>query len=242
VPRLKLRDAILVADDGTPGPRRTVVFSPFGVTSWPRLRVGWAELTGLETRAEADDGSSLAVHRGATVTRMLLPGRALGEVRDALLSWVLRCTGQKIQISLVWNPETGETTADSYVRQWTSATAPPFTGQRALGLVAAAERARQAGDTAQAQAVLEAVIALGTERLGATAGPTIAARNNLAYTLALDGNRSEAIRTYWSLLDDASDAALAAMSPGGDDFTALLSARTNAMRNLAMLHNPGWRP
>ncbi|MEO3925687.1 tetratricopeptide repeat protein [Micromonosporaceae bacterium B7E4] len=57
---------------------------------------------------------------------------------------------------------------------------------------------------------------------------TIGRRNNLAATLALAGQRERAITGYWAVLD-----ALA-----GADHALGVTAR----QNLAILHNPSWRP
>jgi hypothetical protein len=70
-----------------------------------------------------------------------------------------------------------------------------------------------------------------TEAFGATDEDTIAVRNNLGYAKALAGQRLEAIRLYWGILDDLAEAGMR-RNPTG----------TYARQHLAKLHNPGWRP
>ncbi|GIG93199.1 tetratricopeptide repeat protein [Plantactinospora endophytica] len=59
---------------------------------------------------------------------------------------------------------------------------------------------------------------------------TLGRRNNLAATLALVGQRKRAIDGYWAVLD--------AISEGNGNHPLASTAR----QNLAILHNPSWRP
>ncbi|NES27179.1 tetratricopeptide repeat protein [Micromonospora terminaliae] len=87
---------------------------------------------------------------------------------------------------------------------------------------------QQAGQYAQAVELHERNIRHSERRHGRQSRQTVGRRNNLAATLALAGYRRRAIALYWEVLDAL---------PAGDDNLAV-----TARQNLAILHNPTWRP
>ncbi|MET7806428.1 tetratricopeptide repeat protein [Micromonospora chersina] len=90
---------------------------------------------------------------------------------------------------------------------------------------------QQAGQYAQAIELHERNIRHSERRHGRLSRQTAGRRNNLAATLALAGHRRRAIERYWEVLDALSDG-------GGHDDSLAVTAR----QNLAILHNPSWRP
>lgn len=90
---------------------------------------------------------------------------------------------------------------------------------------------QQAGQYAQAIELHERNIRHSERRHGRLSRQTAGRRNNLAATLALAGHRRRAIERYWEVLDALSD-------DGAHDDTLAVTAR----QNLAILHNPSWRP
>ncbi|MDG4795686.1 tetratricopeptide repeat protein [Micromonospora sp. WMMD1082] len=239
---MKLANVIPLRDgESEVGSSRSISFSPRDVRMWGHLSLSWSDMTGLET-ATTDNGEmppSLAFHRGPVVTRFLLPGRTLQQVRDDLRSWVMSKMKEKEVIHLEWNLEVGESGATIYERRIRQR---KVTKDWALGWVETAEKQRQEGNTAAALSILEAAVKVSTATFGPTAAATVAARNNWAYTLAVTGSRSAAIPIYWALLDDVTEAQIRVKYADNDDGKALGMARRNALRNLAMLHNPRWRP
>ncbi|MEU0154763.1 tetratricopeptide repeat protein [Micromonospora fulviviridis] len=89
---------------------------------------------------------------------------------------------------------------------------------------------QQAGQYAQAIELHEQNIRHSARRHGQLSRQTVGRRNNLAATLALAGYRWRAITLYWEVLD--------ALPAGARDDTLAVTAR----QNLAILHNPTWRP
>ncbi|MEU1686979.1 tetratricopeptide repeat protein [Micromonospora sp. NPDC005707] len=89
---------------------------------------------------------------------------------------------------------------------------------------------QQAGQYAQAIELHEQNIRHSERTHGQLSRQTVGRRNNLAATLALAGYRRRAIALYWEVLD--------ALPDGARDDTLAVTAR----QNLAILHNPSWRP
>ncbi|MEW2327570.1 tetratricopeptide repeat protein [Micromonospora chersina] len=89
---------------------------------------------------------------------------------------------------------------------------------------------QQAGQYAQAIELHERNIRHSERRHGRLSRQTAGRRNNLAAALALAGYRRRAIESYWGVLD--------ALADGAHDDTLAVTAR----QNLAILHNPSWRP
>ncbi len=87
---------------------------------------------------------------------------------------------------------------------------------------------QQAGQYAQAIDLHELNLRYTERRHGPDDITTIGRRNNLAGTFALAGRRREAIEGYWAVLDALPDAGH--------------SLGVTARQNLAILHNPSWRP
>ncbi|GAB2585249.1 hypothetical protein Aab01nite_53110 [Paractinoplanes abujensis] len=221
------------------GRGRSIWFSSWGVLAWGHLNLPWSEMTGLEITATGGAEPLLAFHRGPVVTRFRLPGRTPQQVRDDLRSWVVGKANEKIVIHLEWNVPAGESGVAVYERR---IRARKITKDWVLGWVETAETQRRQGNETTALSILEAVVEVSTASLGPTAAATVAARNNWAFTLGVNGGRGAAIPIYWTLLDDATAALGHGRRPRGDDRESLEAARRNALRNLAMLHNPRWRP
>jgi tetratricopeptide (TPR) repeat protein len=89
---------------------------------------------------------------------------------------------------------------------------------------------QHAGQYAQAIELHEQNIRHSERSLGRGSLDTIGRRNNLAATLALAGYRKRAIDLYWTVLDSVQKLAR--------DHTLAGTAR----QNLAILHNPSWKP
>ncbi len=87
---------------------------------------------------------------------------------------------------------------------------------------------QQAGQYAQAIDLHEQNLRYTERRHGHDDIATIGRRNNLAGTFALAGRRREAIDGYWAVLDALPDAGH--------------RLGVTARQNLAILHNPTWRP
>ncbi|GAA3750048.1 hypothetical protein GCM10022225_37900 [Plantactinospora mayteni] len=87
---------------------------------------------------------------------------------------------------------------------------------------------QQAGQYALAIELHEQNVRYTERKRGPADLETLGRRNNLAATLGLAGQRERAITGYWAVLD-----ALA-----GVDHDLAVTAR----QNLAILHNPSWRP
>jgi hypothetical protein len=236
---LKIKGVTLHPGTGRQQPDQTVRFDRRGVTAGREPHIGWPQLAGLDSRRHPQ-GCLLTVLPGSTEISALLPGRAVADVRSQLRDWAFASSGQKLRLNLLWDPVAGVAISDAVARR--IRIAGPVTGDTLLGWVASSERARQEGNLARAEAILTAVVEVGVEALGPAASAVVAARNNLAWVKGVDGNRPGAIDIYWSLLDDVTEDLIAAQPVGSDAFTSLSMARTNARRNLAMLHNPAWRP
>ncbi|MEU4482264.1 tetratricopeptide repeat protein [Micromonospora sp. NPDC023966] len=89
---------------------------------------------------------------------------------------------------------------------------------------------QHAGQYAQAIELHEQNIRHSERRHGRQSRQTAGRRNNLAATLALAGYRRRAIAGYWEVLD--------ALPAGVREDSLAVTAR----QNLAILHNPSWRP
>ncbi|MFG2055333.1 tetratricopeptide repeat protein [Micromonospora sp. NPDC048930] len=90
---------------------------------------------------------------------------------------------------------------------------------------------QHAGQYAQAIELHEQNIRHTERNRGRDSLETIGRRNNLAATLALAGYRRRAIDLYWEVLD--------ALAAGSHHHHTLA---VNARQNLAILHNPAWKP
>lgn len=89
---------------------------------------------------------------------------------------------------------------------------------------------QQAGQYAPAIELHERNVRYSEQSLGRDDVQTVGRRNNLAATLALAGYRERAIGLYWDVLD-----AMHSLDRNH-------SLAVNARQNLAILHNPSWRP
>ncbi|WP_319461558.1 tetratricopeptide repeat protein [Micromonospora sp. RTP1Z1] len=89
---------------------------------------------------------------------------------------------------------------------------------------------QQAGQYAQAIDLHEQNVRHSERNHGRDDLRTVGRRNNLAATLAFAGYRERAIGLYWEVLD--------AMPDADRDHNLAVTAR----QNLAVLHNPSWKP
>lgn len=89
---------------------------------------------------------------------------------------------------------------------------------------------QQAGQYAQAIALHEQNVRHSERNHGRDDLRTVGRRNNLAATLAFAGYRERAIALYWQVLDAIPDV--------DRDHNLAVTAR----QNLAILHNPSWKP
>ncbi|WP_446217382.1 tetratricopeptide repeat protein [Micromonospora sp. IBHARD004] len=89
---------------------------------------------------------------------------------------------------------------------------------------------QQAGQYAQAIELHEQNVRYSEQQHGRDDLQTVGRRNNLAATLAFAGYRERAIGLYWGVLDAL---------PGADRNHSLA---VTARQNLAILHNPSWKP
>jgi hypothetical protein len=185
------------------------------------------------TRTSRDDAGLLVLEDARSVYWFLLPHRSVDELRAGLASWVARATGSvgNVDSNPVGSPEAAAYRALSVVRAAALGREPVADRNTLAYRLSVGNDYLLRGNVLEAIVLTEGLAKCSTEAYGATDEDTIAVRDNLAYAKAVAGERLEAIRLYWAILDDLAEAGMW-RNPAGN----------RVRQNLAKLHNPGWLP